>query len=112
MIFEELIGNISSNKFWHCNDEYSKRLVKKQITKKIIDYFIEVDYKKILDVIDEYYQICIEFSEYKEAIMILKYTRELCELEENKDEKILLLINLSIAYSYFYAYDEKKLCYI
>lgn len=107
-----MIGNISSNKFWHCNDEYSKRLVKKQITKKIIDYFIEVDYKKILDVIDEYYQICIEFSEYKKAIMILKYTRELCELEENKDEKILLLINLSIAYSYFYAYDEKKLCYI
>lgn len=89
-----------------------KGLKKKQITKKIIDYFIEVDYKKILDVIDEYYQICIEFSEYKKAITILKYTRELCELEENKDEKILLLINLSIAYSYFYAYDEKKLCYI
>ena len=106
--FEELIDNISSNKFWHCNDEYSKRLVKKQIAKKIIDYFIEVDYKKILDVIDEYYQICIEFSEYKEAITILKYTRELCELEENKDEKILLLINLSIAYSYFHACNGKE----
>lgn len=106
--FEELIGNVSSNKFWHCNDEYSKRLVKKQITKKIIDYFIEVDYKKILGVINEYYQICIEFSEYKEAITILKYTRELCESEKNKGEKILLLINLSIAYSYFHACNGKE----
>lgn len=45
---------------------------------------------------------------YKEAIIVLKHTRELCESEENKDEKILLSINLSIAYSYFHAYNEKE----
>lgn len=45
-----------------------------------------MDYKKILDIIVQYYQICIEFSEYKEAIIVLKHTRELCESEENKDE--------------------------
>lgn len=67
-----------------------------------------MDYKKILGVINEYYQICIEFSEYKEAITILKYTRELCESEKNKGEKILLLINLSIAYSYFHACNGKE----
>lgn len=106
--FEELIDSISNNEFWHCNDEYNKRLIKKQIAKKIIDYFIDVDYKKILDLIIQYSHICIEFSEYKESITVLTYTRELCEAEENYDERILLSINLAIAYSYFHGCNQKE----
>lgn len=106
--FEELIDSISNNEFWHCNDEYNKRLIKKQIAKKIIDYFIDVDYKKILDLIFQYSHICIEFSEYKESITVLTYTRELCEAEENYDERILLSINLAIAYSYFHGCNQKE----
>lgn len=106
--FEELIDSISSNEFWHCNEEYNKRLIKKQIAKKIIDYFIEVDYKKILDLIVQYSHICIEFSEYKEAITVLTHIRELCKSEENYDERILLSINLAIAYSYFHGCNQKE----
>lgn len=106
--FEELIDSISNNEFWHCNDEYNKRLIKKQIAKKIIDYFIDVDYKKILDLIIQYSHICIEFSEYKESITVLTYTRELCEAEENYDERIFLSINLAIAYSYFHGCNQKE----
>ena len=106
--FEELIDSISNTEFWHCNDEYNKRLIKKQIAKKIIDYFIDVDYKKILDLIIQYSHICIEFSEYKESITVLTYTRELCEAEENYDERILLSINLAIAYSYFHGCNQKE----
>ena len=106
--FEELIDSISNDEFWYCNDEYNKRLIKKQIAKRIIDYFIEVDYKKILDLIVQYSHICIEFSEYKEAITVLTHTRELCESEENYDEQILLSINLAIAYSYFHGCDQKE----
>ena len=106
--FEELIDSISNDEFWHCNDEYNKLLIKKQIAKKIIDYFIDVDYKKILDVIVQYSHICIEFSEYKESITVLTHTRELCEAEENYDERILLSINLAIAYSYFHGCNQKE----
>lgn len=106
--FEELIDSISNDEFWHCNDEYNKLLIKKQIAKKIIDYFIDVDYKKILDLIVQYSHICIEFSEYKESITVLTHTRELCEAEENYDERILLSINLAIAYSYFHGCDQKE----
>lgn len=79
--------------------------------KKIIDYFIDVDYKKILDLIVQYSHICIEFSEYKESITVLTHTRELCEAEENYDEEDLLTIKLSLAYSYFHACDEKNALY-
>ena len=106
--FEELIDSISNGEFWHCDEEYNKLLIKKQIAKKIIDYFIDVDYKKILDLIVRYSHICIAFSGYKEAITVLTHTRELYESEENYDERILLSINLDMAYSYLYGCDQKE----
>lgn len=106
--FEELIDSISNDEFWHCNDEYNKLLIKKQIAKKIIDCFIDVDYKKILNLIVQYSHICIAFSGYKEAITVLTHTRELYESEENYDERILLSINLDIAYSYLHGCDQKE----
>lgn len=109
--FEELIDSISNDEFWHCNDEYNKRLIKKQIAKKIIDYFIDVDYKKIWNVISQYCQICLELSDYREAITVLKHAYELCDAEENPDEEDLLTIKLSLAYSYFHACDEKNALY-
>lgn len=109
--FEELIDSISNDEFWYCNDEYNKRLIKKQIAKKIIDYFIDVDYKKIWNVISQYNQICLELSDYREAITVLKHAYELCDAEENPDEEDLLTIKLSLAYSYFHACDEKNALY-
>lgn len=79
--------------------------------KKIIDYFIDVDYKKIWNVISQYCQICLELSDYREAITVLKHAYELCDAEENPDEEDLLTIKLSLAYSYFHACDEKNALY-
>ena len=56
------------------NDEYNKRLIKKQIAKKIIDYFIDVDYKKIS-----------VFQQIKQLIQLMQW-----ELQKQSKKKLQL----------------------
>ena len=105
---EDMLKTFYEESFRNMSDEFEINYTKKLIMRSFIDYFWN-DYEiRLEDVIHMYGMMCIGFSEYDEAVEILKDYQEMLKKNYPEEKEFIGKFDLSLSFVYFHAYNYEE----